>query len=380
VVRDGKIETVGANAKAPPGAKVIDATGLDVYPGWINARTSMGLSEPGARGFDDTNEMLDFNPQMRTRMAFHNDSETIPVARANGVTTVAVFPEGGMLGGQVPVMNLDGWTWEESTVEPSVGITFQFPSAGGSRFAAFSRLMPGEAGERERTYEDLKKERDARLDTLARLLDQARSYAKTLPETDTDWILEALVPIVERKLPLFTSCSGQDFESAVAFAERTGVKMVMCAGPEVAGAAGLLKEKDIPVVLGSVLTLPWSEDQSHAASYQAAAALARAGVKFAFATGSSSNVRQLPYQAAISVAWGLPREEALKALTIRAAEILGVADRLGSIEPGKSGNLVITAGDPLEVRTEVKHVIIDGYDVDLSNRHQALYERYLKRR
>jgi imidazolonepropionase-like amidohydrolase len=380
VVRNGKIEMVGSHAKAPPGAKVIDAAGLDVYPGWINARTTIGLSEPGARGFDDTNEMLDFNPQMRTRVAFHNDSETIPVARANGVTTVAVFPEGGLLGGQVPLMNLDGWTWEESTVEPSVGISFQFPPAGGGRFGAFGRMMPGEEGERERTYEDLRKERDARLDTIARLLDQARSYAKCRPETDIDWVLEALVPVVERKIPLFTSCSRQDFASAAAFAERTGVKMVICAGPEVAEAAALLKEKDIPVVLGSVLTLPWSEDQSHAASYQAASVLARAGVKFAFATGTSSNVRQLPYQAAISVAWGLPREEALQALTIRAAEILGVADRLGSIEPGKAGNLIVTAGDPLEVRTEVKHVIIDGYSVDLGNRHQALYERYLKRR
>jgi imidazolonepropionase-like amidohydrolase len=378
VIRDGKIEAVGGNVKIPAGANNLDATGLDVYPGWINARTTLGLSEPGARGFEDTSEMLEFNPQLRTRVAFHNDSEAIPVARANGVTTVAVFPGGGMLGGQVPVMNLDGWTWEESTVEPAVGITFQFPVLGGS---GRESGRPGTAARgQERTYEELKKERDARLDALARLLDDARSYAKSGPERATDWTLDALVPVVERRIPLFTSATrAEDIRDAVAFAEKAGVKLVICSGQAAAETASLLREKNVPVILGSILALPPRDDLFHAASYQTAASLAKAGVKFAFATGDNTNVRQVPYQAAISVAWGLPREEALKALTLHAAEILGVSDRLGTIEPGKSANLIVTRGDPLEVRAEVLHVIINGYDVDLENRHQELYERYLKR-
>jgi imidazolonepropionase-like amidohydrolase len=171
----------------------------------------------------------------------------------------------------------------------------------------------------------------------------------------------------------------QDIRDAIAFAERTNVRIVLCSGPEAALVAPLLAEKKIPVILGPILALPTREDLSHAASYMAAGELARAGVRFAFATGDNANVRQVPYNAAQSVAWGLPREEAIKALTINAAEILGVADRFGSIEPGKIANLLVAKGDPLEQRTEVTHVFINGQQMNLENKHLALYERYMKR-
>ena len=207
------------------------------------------------------------------------------------------------------------------------------------------------------------------------------AYAKAAgPGRQTDWVLEALVPVVERQIPLFTTAArAEDIRDAVAFARRVNIRIVVCSGPEAALVAPLLKANDVPVILGSILTLPTREDFFHAASYQAAAELAKAGVKFAFATGDNANVRQVPYQAAMSVAWGLPREDAIRALTINAAEILGVADRVGSIEPGKLANLVVARGDPLEVRTEVIHVIINGQEVDLDNKHLSLYERYLKR-
>ncbi len=377
VIRDGTIEAVGADVIAPAGAKVIDAKGADVYPGFINARTALGLDEPGASGFEDTNEILDFNPQLRTRVAYHNDSEGIPVARTNGVTTVAVMPSGGILSGQVPLMNLDGWTWEESTVQPQVGIAFQFPTIGPRRFGGGFGPDP----DRDRSYEDLKKERDAKLDELSRLLDQARAYAKAAaPTRRMDWVLDALVPVVERRLPLITTANTErDIRDAIAFADRANVRIVISGGLEAPLVAPLLNEKNVPVILGSVLTPPTREDMWHAATYQAAGELAQAGVKFCFATGDNTNVRLLPYQAAISVAWGLAREEAVKAITINAAEILGVADRLGSIEPGKMANLVVAKGDPLEIRTEVTHVFINGRDVGLNDKHRALYERYLAR-
>ncbi|HEY3382881.1 MAG TPA: amidohydrolase family protein [Vicinamibacterales bacterium] len=379
VIRDGRIEAVGASVNVPAGAKVIDAGGADVYPGWINARTTIGLSEPGPRGYEDTTEMLDYNPQLRTVVAYHNDSDSIPVARANGVTTVAVFPNGGTLGGQVPVMNLDGWTWEESTLTPIAGLSFQFPGIGASGRGTFGRGAP--TGGPERTYDDLKRERDAKLDSLIRLFDQARAYARAAgPDRQVDWTLEALVPVVQERLPLFTIATrAQDIKDAIEFAGRANVKIVICAGPEAALVAPLLKEKNVPVILGSVLSLPTREDQFHAASYQAAAELKKAGVKFAFATGDNANVRQVPYLAAMSVAWGLSREEAIRALTVDAAEILGVSDRIGTIEPGKVANLLIAKGDPLEVRTEVTHVIINGQDVELANKHRSLFERYLGR-
>jgi imidazolonepropionase-like amidohydrolase len=380
LVRGGRIAEVGADVPVPPGATVIDAAGGEVYPGWINARTTLGLAEPGPGGwYDDNAELLDYNPQLRTRIAYKADSDAIPVARANGVTAVAVYPSGGTLGGEVPVMHLDGWTWEEATVRPSVGLSFQFPSIGRGGGPGFGPAPEGP----ERSYEDLKRERDKKLDELADLFDRARAYAKAKAagaRQATDWVLEALVPVVEGRQPLITSVRTEsDIKDAVAFAERTKVKIVVASGPEAALVAPLLKEKNIPVILGPVLTLPSREDAWHAASYQAAGELARAGVKFAFATGDTTNVRLLPYHAAMSVAWGLDRDEAIRALTIHAAEILGVADLMGSIEPGKLANLFIARGDPLEVRTVVTHVFVNGRDVGVEDRHSALYKKWMAR-
>ncbi|HEX2443814.1 MAG TPA: amidohydrolase family protein [Vicinamibacterales bacterium] len=378
VIRGSKIEAVGAGVSVPAGAKTIDAAGADVYPGFINARTTLGLAEPGPRGFDDVSEMLDFNPELRAVVAYQADSDAIPVARANGVTTVAVVPTGGILGGQVAVMNLDGWTWEEAAIRQTAGVSFTFPTIGRT---GFFFGPPPSPQEQERTYDDLKKERDQKLERLARLLDDARAYAKVPKDQRlTNWSLEALVPIVEKKAPLFVAANREaDIRDAVAFADRVKVNMILTGGLEAPLVAPLLKEKNIPVILGSVLTLPSREDMFHAASYQAAGELAQAGIKFAFATGDNTNVRLVPYNAAISVAWGLPHEEAIKALTINAADILGVADRMGSIEPGKDANLLVSKGDPLEIRTTISHVVIAGKNVDLDNKHQTLFERFMAR-
>ena len=381
VMHDGIIESVGANVSVPPGAQIIDAGGADVYPGFINAQTTMGLEDPGAGNFGDANELLDFNPQLRAQVAFHNDSEAIPVARANGLTTVVATPGGGLLGGQAAVMNLDGYTWEESTVAASVGISFQFPRIGGS-----GRGGGGGAGRGgpppDRSYDDLKKERDAQLDRVVRLLDDARAYAKaTGPNRQRDLVLESLLPVVEKRQPLITRVGTErEIRDAVAFADRAGIRVVIAApGGEAAMAAALLKDKNVPVIVLQVLSLPTRADLPHQANYAAAGELVKAGVKIALAVPSETNARQLPYHAAEAVAWGLPREEALKALTINAAEMLGVGDRIGSIARGKLGNLIVTRGDPLEVRTQVTHVVIAGRDVPLDNRHLVLYERYSKR-
>jgi len=377
VIRGGRIEALGADVQAPAGARIIDAKGGDVYPGWINAATTLGLAEPGPGGwYDDTSELPDYNPQLRTRVAYLADSVAIPVARANGVTAVAAVPEGGILGGEVPIMKLDGWTWEEATVKPSAGIQFSFPGIGGGGRGGGAGGQPGG----DRAYDDLKKERDKKLDELARLFDQARAYAKADAPRERDLVLEALVPVVNRSMPLITSARREaDIRDAIAFAERVNVKIVLNAGPEAALVAPLLKEKNVPVILTSVLTLPSREDMMHAASYQAAAELAQAGVKFCFSTGDTNNVRLVPFNAAISVAWGLPRDAAIRALTIDAAEILGVADVMGSLEPGKMANLFVADGDPLEIRTSVTHVVIGGRDVGVENAHRSLYEKWMAR-
>ena len=254
-------------------------------------------------------------------------------------------------------------------MRPFAGMTFQFPT------------VPRQATGDALTYDALKKRRDARLDEVARLLDDARAYARGAGSNRTrDWALEALVPVVNRELPLVTAVrSAPDIREAVAFAERVDVDLVLSGALEAPLVASLLSERDIPVILGPVLTLPTQEDMFHAASYQAGGQLARARVKIAFATGGSTGGYLLSYHAAQSVAWGLEWDEAIKALTINAAEILGVADRIGSIEPGKMANLLVADGDPLEVRTQLLHVFINGRDVGLDNHHRALYDRYRAR-
>jgi imidazolonepropionase-like amidohydrolase len=379
VIRGNRIEAVGANVQVPAGAKTVDAAGAHVYPGFINARTTVGLNEPGPRGFEDVNEMHEYNPQLRTRVAYHAESDTIPVTRANGITTVAVVPGGGIFGGEVAVMNLDGWTWEEATLKPNVGIEFNFPTLGGGGGRGGGRGGGGGGG--GTTFDQIRKQRDDRLAEISRTFALARAYARGGPDKVRDLVLEALVPVVEGRLPLVTNVSREiDIRDAVAFADREKVKIVIAGGSEANLVAPLLKEKNIPVIVGTVLTPPGREDAFHAASYQLAGELAKAGVKIAFATSDAAYARNLPFHAAMSVAWGLDRDEALKGLTINAAEILGVADRVGSLEAGKDANLFIASGDPLEARTQVTHVVIEGRDVGIDNKHLALYQKYMGRK
>jgi imidazolonepropionase-like amidohydrolase len=377
VIRDGRIASVDANSQPPAGAQVIDAKGGDVYPGFIDARTVIGINEPGPRGFDDVSEMLEINAALKAYVGYQWDSDAIAIARVNGVTTVGVVPGGGLLGGQIAVMNLDGWSWEQAAVKPIAGVTFQYPTLGGS-----GGRGGGRGGQnQDRKYEDLKKERDARVKKVEDLLQRARAYGKTpAAERIVDWNLEALVPVVEGTLPLFVQANNEpEIREAVAFADRNKVKIVITGGLESPLVASLLKERNIPVILGSVFTTPTRPDFHQAATYRAAGELAQAGVKFAFGTGGYEDVRAVPYEAAISVAWGLDRERALRALTIDAAEILGVADRVGSLEPGKLANLAIWQGDPLELRTPLPRVLIAGRDVGPENKHLMLYEKFSNR-
>jgi imidazolonepropionase-like amidohydrolase len=272
-------------------------------------------------------------------------------------------------------MNLDGWTWEEATLRPVAGVTFQFPPL--VRGGGFGGPSP----DASRKYEDLKKERDARVARVSDELARARAYA-ALPAASrrTDWSLEALVPVVERRVPLFVQAGSEhDIREAVEFGTRENVRVVITGGLESPLVAPLLAERQVPVILGSVLTTPAREDAHHAATYRAAGELAEAGVTFAFATGGYQNVRLVPYEAAISVAWGLDRTRALRALTLDAATILGVADRVGSLEPGKAANFFVATGDPLDLRSQFTHVFINGRDVGLANKHQELYERFSSR-
>ena len=275
-------------------------------------------------------------------------------------------------------MNLDGWTWEEATLQPVAGVSFQFPPlvrGGGGGGGG------GGNADANRKYEDLKKERDAKVKRVEDLIARARGVRDAAGRRPRDRLEPRGAGAGRRRQqPLFVAASNEaDIRDAVAFADRAGVRIVITGGLESPLVAPLLKEKNIPVILGSVLTLPTREDAHHAATYRAAGELAQAGVTFAFGTGGAANNRLLPYEAAISVAWGLDRDRALRAMTLDAATILGVADRVGSLEPGKIANLFIATGDPMEMKTQFTHIFINGRSVGLKSKHTELYERFSSR-
>jgi imidazolonepropionase-like amidohydrolase len=365
VIKGNKIDLVGANVAVPAGAKVVDAAGASVYPGMIDASTDLGLNEPGVRNYDDVSEILPFNQMLRTRVAYQSDSDAIPVARVEGITSAGIRPGGGMIGGEIPVMNLDGWTWEENTLRASAGLAMAYPGGGGGRGG-------GGGGGGGASPEQLNE--------LNRILERARIYAKVGPARTVDWTLEPWLPILDRRQALFVDAGSEGaIREAVAWAERNGVRIVIRSGADVQRVAGFLKEHNVPVILTSVLTLPTREDAFHAYPYQTAGILAKAGVMFAFSSGGYQNVRNVPFQAGRSVAWGLDHDEAIKALTINAAKILGVDSQVGSIEPGKLANLIVLKGDPIEIRSQIQHVVIAGRDVPLESKHTELYKRYLAR-
>ena len=370
VIRGNRIQAVGAGVSVPSGARTVDANGASVYPGFFDAATDLGLNEPGVRNMDDVSEMLDFNQMLRTRVAYQSDSDAIPIARVEGITSAAIFPGGGVIGGEVPLMNLDGWTWEENAVRPSAGMSLSFPAAGGGGGGRGGGRGGGGGG--GNTAE--------RLEQLDALIKQTRAYAANATR-QMDWNLEPLIPIVQKQQPFFVQATTDGaVRDAIAWAERQDLAIVIRTSPATAvSSAALLKLKNVPVILSNVLSMPQGEDTFHAANYQAAGELSKAGVLFAFSSGGYDNVRQVPFQAAMSVAWGLNRDEAIKALTINAAKIFGADRALGSIEPGKIANLVVVTGDPLEIRSQIRHVIIAGRDIPLESKHTELFKRYMGR-
>lgn len=381
VVRNGKIAAVGNNVSAPAGARAIDARGLHVYPGLIDLGTDLGLTEIGSvRETQDTAEIGDFNPQLLAYTAIHPASEHIPVTRANGITTALSSPSGGVIPGQPTLINLAGWTVEEMVVRKSLGMVINFPTirTGGFGFG-FSRGSEA----RPTSYSEARRNYERQVAQLRDWLDKARHYAQAraaeAPDVKRDLKLEALVPLVKGEQPAFLSVRGaRDIRNAVEFAEKEKIKLILTGAPDAWKEAELLKKKNIPVILGATLNLPQREDDPYDRAYTTPAGLHKAGVKFAISSERASFARNLPYQAAMAVAFGLPSEEALKSVTLHPAQILGV-NELGSIEVGKIANLIVTDGDPLETRTQVKHLIINGRIASTDNKHKQLYEKYLAR-
>jgi len=396
LVRDGKITGVGKNLAVPKGVRVVEGKSLHVYPGMIDSGTELGLSEIGAvRESVDTGELGNFNPQLRAEVAVNPASEHIPVTRVNGITSVITMPMGvgggggrggarqGIITGQAALIHLDGWTWEEMEVKKTAAMALRFPTiqsgfgrGGGGEMEAIFGARPTFSGQKK-TYETQLKE-------LKEFFEEARRYQKAkeahAPGFKTDLKFEAMLPVLEGKVPLVAMTPRERaIRDALQFADSQKVKLVIADPRELGKEGPDLKAKNVPAILGPTLALPAHEDDPYDAAYALPNEFYKAGVKFAFGTFSNEFARNLPYQAATAVAFGLPYEEALKAVTVNPAQIWGVADRIGSIEEGKWADLVITDGDPLETKTQVKQLFIKGKQVDLDNKQKRLYEKYLNR-
>jgi imidazolonepropionase-like amidohydrolase len=382
------IAAVGASVSVPSGAQVIEAKGLEVYPGLFDAESDLGLTEVEAvNSTVDTTEIGTYNPQIIAMTAVHPASELIPVARANGITHAIAAPSGGggfrgggeVIAGQASAINLAGWTIDEMLIRKSVAMVVDWPTLQ-TRTFDFATFSP-----RQRPFTEVKQEYDKHINELADLLDRARHYAQVMEKGSTenydrDLKLEALVPVVEGKLPLLVVAEGKrEIRSAVEFCTKQKVKMILGGGAESYKVKDLLAANHIPVILGRTEELPSDEDASYDQSYVTAGQLNSAGIKIAFASFNASFSRRLPYQAAKCVPYGLPYEDALKAVTLYPAQIFGLADELGSIEQGKMADLIVTDGDPLAIPTQVKYLFINGKLTSTDNRHLRLYEEYRKR-
>jgi imidazolonepropionase-like amidohydrolase len=370
LIQDGRIAAVGQNVTAPAGAVTIDATGKFVYPGLFDGYTPLGLSEIGGIAtMNLRSEIGDYNPHNRAIVAINLDSEMLGVTRANGVTNVLTAPSSGIISGQAALIHTAGWTWEDIAVETTAAYVINYPRVPSFQFGP----APEEAADRaarERVDEAI---RDLKL-TLTKARDYERTRAAGAPLSDQEY--EALRPLIRGEIPALVSADEEEqIRAVVALADTFDIDLIINGAGDAWKVADLLAQHDIPLVLGSIQSNPGS-DEPYDAVFAAPGVLHRAGVKFAFSTGSGSGARHVPYHAALAVAFGLPADAALRALTLTAAEIFGVADRLGSIEQGKLANLFIATGDPLDVRTQVTDVFIKGRRVPADDRHRRFYEKY----
>lgn len=359
------------SVEIPPDAERIDATERHVWPGMINAYTYLGLAE-----IDEVRSTLDFdehggmNPNARAEVAVNASSEHIPVTRANGVLLAATLPRGGLVSGTAAAIALDGWTSEEMVRRAPVGLIVNWPA------------MPSDAD--ADTVGGGWQKQVARLDDMIR---QARAYQEAREsgaERDADVRWESLHAVLSGEVPVWVQARTlPQIHAAMDWVDRSGLRMVLLgvSGSRPGDAplcADELAAHDIPVIARTNV-LPVHRSDPYDDAFTLPARLHRAGVQVVFGTWNSANARNLPQEASRAVAYGLPREVAERALTLGAAEVLGLDDRYGSLAPGKSATLLIVDGDLLEVRMHVERAWIDGHEIPLENRQTRLFEKWSSR-
>jgi imidazolonepropionase-like amidohydrolase len=387
VIQNGKIAAVGANASIPSGAETIDGKGLSVYPGMIDAGTNLGLAEItlGVPGSVDLAETGDMNANAKAILGINPHSTHINVTRVNGITTVLSVPTGGIVSGQAAIINLNGSTQAEMAVIPTFGLVVNFP-----RISTFGGFNPGAPGQTV-DFSEVVRQRDRRAEDLRKLFRDAENYAKvqdayakdkSLPYPTTDLKMAAMTPYVRGEKPvIFTAERERDIRNVINFVKEMKIKAIILGGQEAWKAASELQQNNIAVIYTNIYNLPVRNDDAYDYLFEAPAKLQKARVRFAVSSGNDgAEIRDLPYHAGLAAAYGLPKDEALKAVTLYPAQILGISDRLGSIETGKIANIVVADGDILEPRTNIKYLFIGGRMLPLTSRHTKLFEQFKDRK
>ena len=372
---DGKITSVGHNLDIPAEAEIIDASGQHVFPGLISAGSTLGLQEIGAvRATRDYAEVGAVNPNVRANVSYNPDSELIPITRSNGVLLALSVPRSGLVSGTSSLMMLDGWTWEDATLKHPVGLHLFWPSMN------IPKPKPGKQKE--------KKDKDSRLKSIQKiddLIQESRAYAQLKatgsPSFKHDLRLEGMLPVISGEIPVFIHANEvRQIEAAVYWAERQSVKMVLVGGKDSWRVTQLLKDREIPVIYTQTHSTPMRRFEQYDQAFITPSQLYEAGIKFCISNSESPfqtpHIRNLPYHAAKAASYGLPFEEALRSITLSTAEILGVEEKVGSLEAGKDATFFIADGNILDVRTEVTAAFIQGKQIDLNDRHKMLYTKY----
>lgn len=373
LILNGKIEEVGTVTQTFKRSENIDCAGKHVYPGLILPATNLGLTEIDAvRSTKDFNETGLINPNARALIGLNTDSRVIPTVRSNGILLAQVAPKGGLLRGTSSVVQLDAWNWEDAAYLKDDAVHLRWPR---SNFFDAWWAPP---------IEEQKKQAKKSMKFLKGAFDQARNYlaskeAGTLKKTDLRW--DAMAPVLKKEKPLFIEANSyKEISMAIAFSLEQDIRMVLMGGKDCHLLLDLLKEHQIPVVYNRPHNLPRKAEDPVDLPYRIPSLLKEAGVLFCLAQGDGWDARNLPFHAGTSVAYGLDKEEALQSITLDAARILGIDDRTGSLEVGKDGNIVVSKGDLLDMRTSVVEMaMIQGRKMDLGNRQKDLYEKFKKK-
>ena len=374
---NGIITAIGTDVQIPAGTRVVDLTGKHVYPGLIDAYSTVGISEIGAVGVSsDVNELGDFNPNVRADVAVNAESRHIGTSRSAGVLVTLTTPGGGLISGMSSAMSLEGWDWEEMSMKSAAALNVNWPNPNpGGR----GRRGGGRGGAEgpPPTYAE-------QVQQLKDFFAEARAYRDATAageEVRTDSRYAAMIPAIDGEIPVVVSADGAaQINDAITWAQEEGLRLVIRGGGDAIHVADRLVANDIPVILTSTMAAPGRDYEGYDGAYSMPARLYEAGVKFAISGGSGTlYTNRLPWEAGVAVAFGLPEEEALKAVTINAAEFMGISDLVGSLEPGKQATLLITTGTPLDMTSDIEQSYIQGREIDMMDIQKFFFEKYMQK-